>query len=98
MVDKAYALLRERNHGLTPDGKTFGEVMPFFVLGGDETCLLASGGDVTIIGDKEKKKHQARLRITVHTANALQTDPRPPALTSSYHDRVRHRCTPQSLG
>ena len=70
-VDRAYEILRERNTGLTPDGKTFGEVAHHFVAGGDETCLLASGGDVKIIGDKEKKKHQvqsanSRTSITVY--------------------------------
>jgi hypothetical protein len=31
--------------------------MDHFALGGDETCFLASSGDVKIIGDKEKPKH-----------------------------------------
>ena len=56
-VDHALAFLREKNTGLTPDGKTFGEVIDHFVLGGDETCFLASAADVKIIGDKEKPKH-----------------------------------------
>eukprot|EP00966_Prymnesium_polylepis_P152788 3529223-Prymnesium_polylepis.1 len=56
-VDGALAFLRERNTGLTPDGKTFGEVIDHFVAGGDETCLLASDGEVKIIGDKKKIKH-----------------------------------------
>jgi hypothetical protein len=63
-VDKAYAKLKELNSGLTPDGKTFEEVMAHFVLGGDEACLLASAGDVKIIGDKIKKKHE------LHTADS----------------------------
>ena len=56
-VDQALALLREMNTGLTPDGKTFGEVIDHFWLGGDETCFLASNGEIKIIGDKEKPKH-----------------------------------------
>ena len=32
--------------------------MDHFVLGEDETCLLASDGDVRITGDAEKKKHE----------------------------------------
>lgn len=45
--------------------------MPNFVLGGDETCLLASDGDVKIIGDKEKAKHDvtsgsSRTSITMY--------------------------------
>ena len=58
MVDKAYEILRTRNQGALPDGRTFGEVIENFVLGGDETCFLASGGDVRILGDKKKKKHE----------------------------------------
>jgi hypothetical protein len=56
-IDTAFAFLRQQNTGLTPSGQSFGEVMPHFVLGGDETCLLASDGDVKIIGDKKKPKH-----------------------------------------
>ncbi|KAL3914710.1 MAG: hypothetical protein SGPRY_007531 [Prymnesium sp.] len=58
-VDKAYGFVRECNTGRTPDGRSFGEVMAHFIFGGDETCFLASAGDVRIIGDKEKKKHEA---------------------------------------
>jgi|TARA_B110001469_G_C9301100_1_gene163793 hypothetical protein len=70
-VDQAYDYLREKNTGKTLDGKTFGEVMDCFIIGGDETCLLASDGDVRIIGDKEKVKHQvaaseSRNSITVY--------------------------------
>ena len=56
--------LRRVNTGLTPDGKTFGEVIDSFVCGGDETCFLASAGDVTILGDKSKRKHE------IHSANS----------------------------
>ena len=38
--------------------------MEHFMCGGDETCFLASAGEVTIIGEKEKKKHEG------HTANS----------------------------
>jgi hypothetical protein len=70
-VDGALDFLRRMNMGTTKDGKTFGEVAPSFVLGGDETCFLASAGDVKIIGDKEKKKHEiptagSRSSITVY--------------------------------
>ena len=70
-VDAAFAFLREKNTGLTPGGQTFGEVMPYFVFGGDETCLLASDGDVSIIGDKAKPKHDvaagsSRTSITMY--------------------------------
>eukprot|EP00966_Prymnesium_polylepis_P155365 3588403-Prymnesium_polylepis.1 len=44
-VDEAFKELRERNTGTTPDGKSFGEVMAHFLIGGDESCLLASDGE-----------------------------------------------------
>jgi hypothetical protein len=70
-VDSALKQLRKLNTGLTPDGKSFGEVMPHFVIGGDETSLLASNGEVKIIGDKKKKKHEkqtvnSRTSITLY--------------------------------
>lgn len=63
-VESALDFCRKHNTGLTPDGKTFEEVSDAFFCGGDETCFLASAGDVKIIGDKQKKKHE------VHTANS----------------------------
>ena len=70
-VEGAFDILRERNTGQTPCGKSFGEVMEYFVLGGDETCFMASAGDVRIIGDKHKKKHEiasanSRVSTTVY--------------------------------
>ena len=70
-VDQALAFLREKNTGVTPDGLSFGEVIDHFVLGGDETCFLASNGEVKIIGDKDKPKHDlptgsSRTSITVY--------------------------------
>lgn len=67
-VDGSFAFLRANNTGTTPDGRTFGEVMPHFILGGDETCLLASNGEVKIIGDKEKKKHEVQ---TLNSRNSI---------------------------
>ena len=70
-IDHSLAFLREKNIGVTPDGKSFGEVIDHFVLGGDETCFLASAGSVGIIGDKKKPKHdlptgQDRTSATVY--------------------------------
>ena len=83
-VDAAFNFLREKNQGLTPDGKTFGEVMDHFILGGDETCFLASNGEVKIIGDKKKKKHEvntagSRTSITVYRLGAASGDDGPTA-------------------
>ena len=60
----AFNELVKRNTGLTPEGKTFLEVMEHFIAGGDESCFLASAGEVKIIGEKAKKKHE------VHSANS----------------------------
>ena len=79
-IDSAFNFLRNNNLGTTLDGKSFGEVMPHFVLGGDETGLLASNGDVSIIGDKAKRKHEvstagSRTSITVYRcSNAAGND------------------------
>ena len=78
-VDQALAFLREKNVGLTPDGKSFGEVIDHFVLGGDETCFLASAGDVQIIGDKKKPKHD------LPTGQDRTSTPRPHLHTLHFH-------------
>lgn len=70
-VDKAFRMLRSLNTGTLRDGRTFAEVMEHFVAGGDETCFLASSGDVKIIGDKRKKKHElasanSRVSTTIY--------------------------------
>ena len=42
-VESAYDELRRLNTGVCPlSGTTFGEEMPNYIFGGDETCLLAS--------------------------------------------------------
>ena len=50
-------LLRERNTGVSKkSGKSFGEVMHHFIIGGDETCFMASvNGDCRVIGSRNKK-------------------------------------------
>ena len=77
MVDQSNNLLRKLNTGTTPDGKTFGEVMPHFWIGGGETCLLASNGEVKVIGDAEKLKHEkqtanSRTSITMYRSSTAQ--------------------------
>jgi hypothetical protein len=72
LIDSAFNELRRRNTGVCRvTGKTFGELMAHFILGGDETCLLANDGVVTVLGDKEKKKHEkvlddSRVSITMY--------------------------------
>lgn len=61
MVEAVLKDLEARNTGVCGySGKTFKEVAHHFVFGGDESCLLASDGNVSIIGDKDKKKHETR--------------------------------------
>jgi hypothetical protein len=93
-VNQGLDFLRLKNTGLTTDGKTFGEVIDDYIMGGDETCFLASAGDVSIIGDKKKPKHDLptgsdRTSITVYRtgSSAGATGPTaflPPGL------RVKH--------
>ena len=49
--------LREKNAGrCRKSGRHFGEVIQHFIIGGDETCLMADAdGDVKIIGDAQKR-------------------------------------------
>ena len=48
--------LREKNAGrCRKSGRHFGEVIQHFIIGGDETCLMADvDGDVNIVGDAQK--------------------------------------------
>ena len=58
-MDSVFNELRDKNTGRCPvSGKSYGELAAHFLLGGDETCLLASDGNCMIIGDKDKKKHE----------------------------------------
>ena len=43
-------------------GKSFGELTDRFILGGDNTNLIADAdGDLRIVGEKEKKKHEKKV-------------------------------------
>lgn len=64
-------MLREKNTGkCRKTGKSFGEVMHHFVVGGDETCVMANhAGDVKIIGSVDVKKHEKNVddsRCSIH--------------------------------
>jgi hypothetical protein len=58
--EKALALLREKNTGVcNKTGKQFGEVIEHFILGADETCLIADAdGDLRILGEAGNRKHE----------------------------------------
>ena len=63
MVDKAMNILRERNTGVCQvTGKTFGELIEHFIIGGDETNLICDAdGDMKIIGEFGRKKHEKKV-------------------------------------
>ena len=62
-VEKAMSILREKNTGVcNKTGETFGELMEHFIIGGDETNLIADAdGDMKIIGEFGRKKHEKKV-------------------------------------
>ena len=60
-------------------GPAFRELMPHFILGSDEACLLASdGGKVKVFGDKGKHKHEKILadsRVSIRSRPIYSTAP-----------------------
>lgn len=54
--DSELDFLRAMNTGLSACGKTFGELIDHFILGGDETGMIANDGKAEIVGDKDRKK------------------------------------------
>ena len=80
-VEATRTELRRRNTGMDADGKTFADLEDHFFTFLDETSLQASGKEIRIIGDKEKKKHEtatadSRDSITmVRTGSATAVGP-----------------------
>ena len=62
-VEHAVNFLREKNTGrCTKTGKTFGELIEHFIIGGDETCLMANAdGKLKILGEVGKRKHEIKV-------------------------------------
>ena len=54
--------LRRLNTGTCrKTGKVFGELIQHFIIGGDETCLMAcASGEVRVIGSTGKRKHEKK--------------------------------------
>ena len=73
----ALDLLRERNTGVCQKtGKTFGELIANFIVGGDETGLSGMEGAVSIVGSRGKSKHEnnnndSRVSITMYCAGSV---------------------------
>jgi hypothetical protein len=71
--ENALNLLCKMSSGICQrTGKTFGEVIQHFVLGGDETCFQASDvSDAIVVAEHrnkkpEKKSHDCRDSITLY--------------------------------
>ena len=63
LVESLYAEMRVKNTGVCRvTGKTFGELIPHFIVGLDEMCLLSDAhGDLRVIGAANKSKHEAMI-------------------------------------
>jgi hypothetical protein len=63
LYGRALRYLREKNTGVCRlTGKSFGELIDHFIVGGDETCLMADAdGDLKILGEVGRKKHERKV-------------------------------------
>jgi hypothetical protein len=63
-VDKVYDFMRTKNTGLCKlSGKSFGEVMPNFIVGLDKMCLMSNcHGDLRVFAVADKKKQEKLLQ------------------------------------
>jgi hypothetical protein len=71
--EDALNFLRQKNTGVCRrTGKTFGELIAYFIVGGDESGFIANAdGTVRIVGDRSKSKHEkncadSRSSITLY--------------------------------
>ena len=94
--EQALNLLRARNTGVCKEtGKTFGEVIHHFIIGGDETGMSGSDGNVEIVGSVEKKKHEAtnmdsRVSITMYRTGSVAGSNGPTAFLLSGVNKRKH--------
>ena len=60
--EKALTFLREKNTGLCRlTGKSFGELIDYFVCGADETCMAFDDqGNLKVYGEAGRKKHEKK--------------------------------------
>ncbi len=63
MYEKALCFLRTKNTSVcNATGKSFGKLIDHFILGGNETNLIAdANGELKIVGEKGKKKHEKKI-------------------------------------
>ena len=74
-IEHAYSELRKLNTGVCKkSGNTFGEVIQHFIIGGDESCFMASAnGDCRVIGSVGKKKHERNIMDSRASVTAYRT-------------------------
>ena len=82
--DGALNDLRRLNTGVCRlTGKTFGELIHYFIMGGDKTCFMACElRSVTVIFSSGRKKHEkktcdSRSSITLYRTGSVSGDTRP---------------------
>ena len=64
-MEEQYKILRLNNYRVCPvSGKSFGELMPYFIFGLDEESICAEHhSNVKIIGSAKENKHDFFCRI-----------------------------------
>ena len=74
-INYAYGELRQRNTEVCrKSGKTFGEMIKHFIIGGDESCFMASvNGDCRVIGSVGKAKHERNIMDSRSSIIAYRT-------------------------
>ena len=55
-VENSFHFMCDNNTETLLDGRTFGDVVKYFFLGGDNACCIVSGGHVHVVWDTEKRK------------------------------------------
>ena len=75
VVDEVHNYLRTNNTGMCQkSGKTFGEVMPQFLIGLDEMCLMSdSHGDLRVVASADKMKQEKLLQDSRCSITVVRT-------------------------
>ena len=75
LMDDIYKQTREKNTGVCAvNGKTFGEVVPHYVVGLDEMCIMGDAhGSCEIIGSMDKNKHEKLLQDGQVSVTVIRT-------------------------
>jgi hypothetical protein len=74
-VDEVYDLMRTKNTGLCKlSGKSFGELMPHFIIGLDELCLMSDcHSDLRVFAASDKKKQEKLLQDSRGSITVVRT-------------------------